>query len=82
MGILVQQDLIITGLLEIGDFSMKSCRVMRIPVKTSMNYGALKDFDDHLKFNLNYMGHKQILRDHKTMRDLYGEECLPSRYIF
>lgn len=76
MGILVQQDL-----LEIGDFSMKNCRVMRIPEKTPMNYGALKNFDDHMKVTISYMEFKQIIRKNRGRRD-YFSVCLPSRYIF
>lgn len=65
-----------------GDLhSMKNCRVMRIPVKTPMNFAALKYFDNHRKVTISYMEFKQIIRKNRCMRD-YVSFCLPSRYIF
>lgn len=65
-----------------GDLhSMKPCRVMRIPVKTPMNYGALKDFDDHMKVTISYMEFKQIIRANGSRID-YFNPCLQAKYIF
>ena len=59
------------------------CKVLQ-SIRNPRNYGALKNFNDHMRVTITYMEFKETLRannGHRILRDLFSKSCLCGRYL-